>query len=82
MYDFSRKIIERSQLVHSNEVEQLQLADLLIGAIAYINRGLSANTGKTAIIERMKQRSGYSLTKTTLLHEEKINLFRWRAVEV
>ena len=82
MYDFSRQIIERLQLVHSNEIEQLQLADLLIGAISYINRELHANAGKMAIIDRIRQRSGYSLTKTTLLREEKINLFRWHAAEV
>ncbi len=82
MYDFSREMIERLQLVHSSEIEQLQLADLLIGAIAYINRELQANSGKTAIIQRIQQRSGYSLTKTTLLREEKINLFRWHAAEI
>ncbi len=82
MYDFSRQIIERLQLVHSNEIEQLQLADLLIGAISYVNRELHTNTGKVAIINRIRQRSGYSLTKTTLLREEKINLFRWHATEI
>ena len=82
MYDFSREVIERLQLVHSHEIEQLQLADLLIGAIAYLNRGLQGNAGKQAITERMQRRSGYSLTKTTLLREEKINLFRWHAAEV
>jgi hypothetical protein len=82
MYDFSREVIERLQLVHSHEIEQLQLADLLIGAVAYLNRGLEGNDGKMAIIERMKKRSGYSLTKTTLLREEKVNIFRWHAAEV
>lgn len=82
MYDFSREIIERLQLVHSNEIEQLQLADLLIGAIAYVNRGLHSNAGKMAIVDRVQKRSGYALTKTTLLREEKINIFRWRAAEV
>lgn len=82
MYDFSREVIERLQLVHSHEIEQLQLADLLIGAVAYLNRGLVSNAGKMALIERMQQRSGYSLTKTTLLQEAKVNLFRWHAMEV
>ncbi|MDP2855334.1 MAG: DUF3800 domain-containing protein [Smithellaceae bacterium] len=82
MYDFSREVIEQLQLVHSHEIEQLQLADLLIGAISYLNRGLEGNAGKMAIIQRMIKRSGYSLTKTTLLKEEKINLFRWHATEV
>ena len=82
MYDFSRNVIERLQLVHSQEIEQLQLADLLIGAIGYLNRGLKGNAGKTAVIQRMQRRSGYFLTKTTLLREEKTNLFRWHAAEV
>jgi hypothetical protein len=81
-YDFSRKVIERLQLVHSHEIEQLQLADLLIGAIAYLNRGLGGNAGKEALIERMQQRSEYDLTRTTLLREEKMNIFRWHAAEV
>lgn len=80
-YDFSRKVIEWLQLVHSHEIEQLQLADLLIGAIAYLNRGLEGNAGKEALIERMQQRSGYDLTRTTLLREEKMNIFRWHAAE-
>ncbi|MCU7960323.1 MAG: DUF3800 domain-containing protein [gamma proteobacterium symbiont of Bathyaustriella thionipta] len=82
MYDFSRNVIERVQLVHSHEIEQLQLADLLIGAISYLNRGLQGNKAKEALIARIQQRSGYGLTKTTLYREDKVNLFRWRASEV
>jgi hypothetical protein len=82
MYDFSREVIERLHLIRSHEIEQLQLADLLIGAIGYLNRGLQGNTGKMAVIQRMQKRSGYILTKSTLLREEKINLFRWHAAEV
>lgn len=81
LYDFSREIVERVQLVHSHEIEQLQLADLLIGAVSYMNRGLHSNAGKQALVDRMRQRSGYSLTKTTLLREDKVNLFRWQAQE-
>jgi len=79
MYDFSREIVERVQLVRSHEVELLQLADLLIGAIAYANRGLATSPAKLALVERLRQRSGYGLTRTTLLREEKVNLFRWHA---
>jgi len=82
MYDFSRKVIERLQLVHSHEIEQLQLADLLIGAVSYLNRGLHGNQAKEALIARVQERSGYSLLKTTLFKEEKVNLFRWQANEV
>ena len=82
MYDFRREVIERLQLVRSHEVEQLQLADLLIGAISYVNRGLQGNAGKLAVIDRMRKRSGYALTRTTLLRENKVNLFRWHAREL
>jgi hypothetical protein len=82
LYDFSRKIVEHIQLVHSHEIEQIQLADLLIGAISYLNRGLQGNAGKEAVINRIQERSGYSLTRTTLLREDKMNIFCWYAVEV
>ena len=82
IYDFSRQVIERLQLVHSHEIEQLQLADLMIGAIGYLNRGLQGNAGKEAIIQRMQKRSKYTLAKTTLLKEEKLNIFCWQATEV
>ena len=77
MYDFSREIVERLQLVHSHEIEQLQLADLLIGAIGYVSRQLSSNAGKVALVQRIQLRSGYSLDRSTLLREDKLNIFRW-----
>jgi hypothetical protein len=82
LYDFSRDIIERVQQIHSSEVELLQLTDLLIGAISYTNRGLQANQGKVRLVDRMKERSRYRLTQTTLSKEQKVNLLRWRAQEV
>lgn len=82
VYDFSCEIIERVQNVHSHEVEMVQLADLLIGAVSYANRSLSGNAAKEALVERMRKRSGYSLTRTTLLREDKVNIFVWRASEV
>ena len=81
IYDFQRQIIERVQTVRSHEVEILQLTDLLIGAVSYVNRGLHTNIAKLALVERMKEYSGYSLTKTTLLKENKVNLFMWQATE-
>lgn len=82
LYDFSREIVERVQLVHSHEIEQLQLADLLVGAISYANRGLHGNAAKVALVDRMRGRSRYSLQRTTLLKEGKVNLLAWRAQEI
>jgi hypothetical protein len=77
--DFNREIIERVQAVRSEEVEILQLADLLIGAVSYRNRKLSSNAGKVALVERMQKRSGLTLTQTTLPLAAKVNLFKWHA---
>lgn len=82
LYDFSRKIIERLQIARSHEVEILQLADLLIGAVSYVNRGLSSNAAKLALVNRMKSRFGYRLIHSTLLRESKVNIFRWQALEI
>lgn len=82
LYDFSRDIIERVQIVRSHEVEILQMTDLLIGAVSYANRGLSSNLGKFNLVERIRKRTGYSLTRTTLMRESKFNLFVWHASEI
>ncbi|MDI3340115.1 MAG: DUF3800 domain-containing protein [Sphaerobacter sp.] len=82
MYDFDGKVIERVQCVRSHEVEQVQLADLLTGVISYVNRGLAESRAKTALVDRMRQRSQYTLTRSTPLGEKKVNLFRWTPSEV
>lgn len=79
MFDFDQKIIERVQLVRSNQVQMVQLTDLLIGAVSYANRGLVSSSAKYTLVERMRQRSGYQLTRSTLFREDKVNLFVWRA---
>ncbi len=78
MYDFDRAIIRRIQPVHSHEVEQIQLADLFIGAVSYINRKLNTSDAKVAIVNEIRRQTGYSLTQSTLLREKKCNVFIWR----
>jgi hypothetical protein len=82
IYDFNRNIIERVQIVTSNEVEQVQLCDLLIGAIGYANREITSSSAKLSLIEHIRQRTGYSLTRSTLLKERKVNIFCWQPREV
>lgn len=81
MYDFDRRIIERVQNVRSHEIELLQLADLMIGAVSYVNRGLATSQAKSTIINRIKEKSHYILTRSTLLSEKKVNIFRWHGAE-
>lgn len=77
LYDFDKSIIKQVQLVRSHEVEVMQITDILIGALSYINRGLTTSQAKLQIIERIKERSKYSLVKSTLKGEQKFNLFIW-----
>ncbi|VTR43608.1 DUF3800 domain-containing protein [Sphingobacterium thalpophilum] len=76
-YDYSKEIIKKVQQVRSHEVEILQLTDLLVGATAYVNRALADSKAKNELINLIKYRSKYSLTKSTLLKERKFNVFIW-----
>ncbi len=77
MYDFEQKIIQRVQEVRSYEVAILQITDLLIGALQFNSRDLHAEA-KDKIIQRIKERSGFDFSKSTLVKEPKFNIFRWR----
>ena len=76
-YDFDRRKIKSVQQVRSHEVELIQLADFITGALCYHYRGLDTSLAKTKVIELIKKRSGYSLLRTTLLRENKMNIFVW-----
>ncbi len=79
--DYERRIVERLQSVRSHEVAILQLADLLIGAVNYVNRNLQTSAAKTAVVNRLRERSHYNLTRSTLPRESKVNIFVWKAQE-
>lgn len=81
-FDFSREIIQKVQSIRSDESNILQLGDFLIGAITYANRGLLGSEAKLEIINQIRINSHYSLTRTTLFREKKLNIFRWIAKEV
>ena len=79
--EYSNELVKKIQEVRSHEVELIQLSDLLIGAVSYVNRGLHSNLTKLALIDLIKKRSGYSLTVSTFLKENKFNLFAWNPQE-
>ncbi|CAK0741731.1 conserved hypothetical protein [Azospirillaceae bacterium] len=82
LYDFDRQCIERVQQVRSHECELLQVADLLIGALTYANRGLAGSIAKSAIVERLRARLGQqALTRTSAFAATKFNILVWRAQE-
>jgi hypothetical protein len=81
MYDFSKEIIEHIQIIRSHEVEIMQMADLMIGAVSAFNRGQPHSIAKQNLINLIRRRSGYSLIRTTLLRELKTNIFIWHPRE-
>lgn len=80
-YSLKRNLIKNIQEVDSKQVELIQLADLLIGAISYTNRQFETCVAKKRIVERINEH-GYTLMKSTLLREEKFNLFRWHKEDI
>jgi hypothetical protein len=82
MYDFSQTVIERIQIVRSDEFELMQLADLLIGAVSYAARQKQGNRGKERVVDFIRKHTRYSLTRSTLFREEKFNLLRWSPWEI
>lgn len=78
LYDFSRSIIKRIQVVRSNEVKIMQITDFLTGAISYFYRNLNTSDSKLKIINEIVTLSGYSLRSSTLCRENKFNLFIWQ----
>ena len=79
LYDFNMECIKNVQNINSKESELLQLADILIGAISYLNRNENEkenySQSKMNLIETIINSSGYNLRKSTFLSEEKFNLF-------
>jgi hypothetical protein len=80
-HDAVGQIIERVQQIRSHESAIMQLTDLLIGAIAYHNRGLRTNPAKLDVIQRIQRRSGRTLDETTWLRDPKLSLLRWKSRE-
>ncbi len=75
--EYSTELVQTIQEVRSHEVELIQLADVLIGAVSYINRGLGENPTKINVINKIREKTGYSLLVSTFLRESKFNLFKW-----
>jgi hypothetical protein len=56
----------------------VELADFLTGAIGYVHRGLTTSKAKLLLIEKLREKSRYSLTKSTRVKEDKVNIFIWK----
>lgn len=79
-YDFNRKFLKSIQHVRSHEIQLLQLADVLIGAVSYCNRGLEQSQTKGNLIRRIQSRA-HLTTFSKSNYSEKFNLFHWHGSE-
>ena len=73
--DHEHELIDRIQQIRSSESEIIQLADFLLGSVAYRYRGLSGSKTKIQITNYISELSGLDLRTTTPPWEEKFNLF-------
>lgn len=69
----SRKVT-KIQEIRSHENSILQLSDLILGAITYINRNLNSSDAKLQLCSLIKSQSKQRLNKTSSLSSEKFNL--------
>ena len=83
--DFDGNFIDNVQIVRSNDVVLMQLTDLFIGALTFVHRGLYSSeyssAAKKEVVNRIKERSGLTLEKTTFLFERKFNLLVWESAQ-
>jgi len=78
LLDFEQNIISKVQEIRSHEVNIIQITDILIGALQSLNRSDIRSETKKEVIQKIKTRSRYELTKSTLAKEEKTNIFYWQ----
>jgi hypothetical protein len=76
-YRITRRIVTDVELVRSHHVQQIQLADLLTGAVAYAARELRSNAAKLSLVTMIQELAGHSLVATTLPRERKVNILRY-----
>lgn len=77
-----KTFFEKIQQVDSKELIALQLADLLIGALSFHQRGLysigGASKAKKAIVNEIHKHLRFSLSYNTPIEDTKFNVFHWK----
>lgn len=76
-YDFYDSMFKNVQLVHSHEVEILQLTDLFIGAIGYKCSGLETSLAKLKVIDLLESTFKRDISNNTPRYYNKFNIFNW-----
>lgn len=77
MRDFDHQVLSDIQALPSHEVQQIQMADLLSGAVAYAARNIAGSVAKQSVVDLIRSRTGHDLLSSTWYSEKKFNVFRW-----
>ncbi len=77
MRDFDCEVLKDVQALPSHEVQQIQLADLLSGAVGFAARNLEGSAAKKSLVKLATERAHHDLTSSTEYSETKFNVFRW-----
>lgn len=77
LYDFTDSTVHLIQEVRSDQVQILQMADLIIGAISYSARNLNKSSSKKELVRYISEKSHRPLNYTTPKSEIKFNIFKW-----
>lgn len=75
--DPDMRTISRIQNMRSHESELFGILDLLIGVVAYANRGLTSSGPKLALVDQVRTRADKSLRVSSPKNEPKFNIFQW-----
>lgn len=68
-------VVSHLQNIRSHESVFIQLADIIIGAIAYRTRGLCESTAKVAVVKQIERMSGYILNEGTEPGDYKFSIY-------
>lgn len=77
MRDFDHSVLRDVQALPSHEVQQIQLADFLSGAVSHASRNFKGSPAKQSIIDAIQERTKHSLVSSTWYSEKKFNIFKW-----
>jgi len=79
LYKFYDETVKGVQQIRSHESELLQLTDFIMGAVSYVNRGLTTSCSKIEVCRYLETLVDTSLKSTTPLSNTKFNIFMWDA---
>lgn len=73
--DHSQEAVKKVQNIRSNESDLMQVADFLLGAVSYRNRGINSSETKNIICSLIEETFSIDLRRSTYPDAVKFNIF-------